>query len=519
MKKLFAILMSAAMLLSFAACQPASTDGNSSEAVSSQQTNYGPIDVSALDTTKVQITNVPEDLFPEATTFDAPFVEPLAPSESQVKDLDNDGVIRVACMGDSITEGGADSNWPLFLQEYLNYLGTIDGNTYEVKNFGKAGSAVKHVLEDTDGNNDGVKNEGGEYFLYDDPRYVESLTYKADLVIVQHGANDGLGGTVGNVASEGSNAGTLEDYFINDYTEYLIKPYVANGAKVVISTPTYCSNGYVDSYVNGWISESVRQMAKAYGLQCVDLNKITQPRRESLPDGVHGNTSGYKLMAQTYANQIFGMELTTVKFNTEKNASVEMGIHMTTAHSEKVAVLHLVKGLEDNAEFDLKIACDDFKPYEGKVTVTKSETFDYPLTPGAFNIAIGGTATASSHTTSDSGAVNSPDKAIDGDTSTRWESETKDNEWFVVDLGEEHKINGISICWEGAYASKYKLSYSNDGVNYTEIATVEISKESWETTSFDELDARYIRMDCITRNKTVFGVSFWEFRVLSDHRD
>lgn len=515
MKKLLATLMSAAMLLSFAACQPASTDGSSSD-TPSEPTYYGPIDISALDTSKVQITNVPEDLFPEATTFDVAFVEPFAPSESQVKDLDNDGVIRVACMGDSITEGGADSNWPLFLQEYLNYLGSIDGKTYEVKNFGKAGSAVKHVLENTDGNQDGTINESGEYFLYDDPRYVESLTYKADLVIVQHGANDGLGGTVGNIASEGSNAGTLEDYFISDYTEYLIKPYVTNGAKVVISTPTYCSNGYVDSYVNGWISESVRQMAKAYGLQCVDLNKITQPRRESLPDGIHGNTSGYKLMAQAYANQIFGMELTTVKIKTEKNAAVEIGAHMTTAHSDGIAAIHLVKGLEDNKEFDIKIACDNFKPFEGKVTVTKSETFDYPLTPGAYNVALNCPATASSESTNDGGNVAS--RGVDGDQHTRWETVYGENGWFIVDLTEVKKINGVKIYWEGAYASHYTLSVSTDGENYTQIADVRITKEGLEATSFDEIEARYVKMTCLQRG-SFFGTSFYEMQVLSDYAD
>lgn len=514
MKKIIAILASAAMLFSLVSCS--GDKGGASSETQSEQIMYNPIDVSALDTTKVQITNVPEDLFPESTTFDASFVEPMAAGKSQAKDLDGDGVIRIACMGDSITEGGTDSNWPLFLQEYLNFLSQTDGKTYEVKNFGKAGSAVKHVLEDTDGNGDGVKNEGGEYFLYDDPRYVESLTYKADLVIVQHGANDGLGGTVGVPAAEGSNAGTLEDYFISDYTEYLIKPYVTNGAQVVISTPTYCSNGYVDSYVNGWISEAVRQMAKTYGLQCVDLNKVTQPRRESLPDGVHGNTSGYKLMAQTYANQIFGMELSTVTFKAMPGTEVEMGIHMTTVRSEGVGTVNLVKGLEDSGSFDVSLVCKNYKPIKTTVELNGSATFEYTQ-ERTYNLALGKTVTASSTQHNDDGTVRPPELAVDDDLNTRWESEFSDGQWFIVDLGGTYKVNGVNIYWEGAYASKYKLSVSTDGVNYTEVATVEIAKEGLASTVFAECDASYVKFECITRANTKFGCSFYEFQVLSDY--
>lgn len=514
MKKLIALFTSAAMLLSFAACTPKEpAESTSSSTESTAEGIYPVVKEDAIDTSKVQITNVPEDLFPaDGTTFDAPFVAPMENAPSQVADLDNDGVIRVACMGDSITEGNPGSNWPEFLQEYLNYLGTIDGKTYEVKNFGKAGSAVHRVLENIDNSIGGwqviedTDGDGQAYFLYDDPRYIESLTYKADLVIVQHGANDGLGG----------NASELENYFISDYSNHLILPYVKNGAKVVISTPTYASNGWVDSYVNGWISEAVRQMAKTYGLQCVDLNKITQPRRESLPDGIHGNVSGYKLMAQTYANQIFGMDLSTVTFKAAENTEIEMGVHMTTVHSEGIATIQLVKGLEDSGSFDVSLTCKNHKPVKETVEINGSKTFEYTL-ERTYNLAVGKTVTASSTQHNDDGTVRPPELAVDDDLTTRWESEFKDNQWLVVDLGQVYEINGVNIYWEGAYASKYKLSVSEDGESYTEVATVEISKEGLESTVFEQVNARYVRFDCLKRGTTKFGCSIYEFQVLSDH--
>lgn len=525
MKRFLAICSSIALVLSLASCG-GNNGGESQSDVSSSAAGpdgvYPVVDVSALDQTKVEITKVPEELFPEGgTTYDVAFTEPMIAPAVQAKDLDGDGVIRIACLGDSITQGGETDNWPAFLQEYLNFLSKSNGNTYEVKNYGKAGAAVKHVLEDTDGNGDEVINEGGEYFYYDDPKYVESLTYKADLVIVQHGANDGLGGEryTNTPAPDESNAGTLEEYFINDYTTYLIKPYVENGAKVVLATPTYASNGYVDRYVNGWISEAVRAMAKAYGMQCVDLNKITQPRNECFPDGIHGNAAGCKLMAQTYLNQVFGAELTTVTIKTAPNSTIEMGIHMASSHTSGDASLYLVKGYEDTEEMDLKITCVNHKPYEGKIKVTETSTLEYPLTPGNYNIAVGKTVTASSTQVNDDGTSAPPEGAVDGDLSTRWESQYSDGQWFMVDLGKDYKVCGVAIYWEGAYASNYTLHVSNDGVNFTEVADVNITKEGLELTSFDEIDARYVKVQAVTRANTKFGVSFYEFEVLTDYKD
>ncbi len=512
MKKIIASLMTLAMLLSLAACNTSSEGGASSDATSDAGTSATESTVSTESTgsgytpgTEINTNITVNAVNPPQADHDVDFTEVLPAGDSKVKDLDGDGVIRVACMGDSITEGNEGSNWPYFLQQYLDYLGTIDGNTYEVKNYGKAGTAVHRVLEEIDGNEDGSIDPNGEYYLYDSPRYVESLTYAADLVIVQHGANDGLGG----------NAAELENYFISDYANYLIKPYLDNGAKVVIATPTYADNGVVDPYVNGWISEAVRAMANEYGLQYVDLNKITQPRPESFPDGIHGNASGYQLIAQTYMNQIFGAELATVTFNTEATATVEMGTHMTTANSKGVATLYLLKGFE-TGEFDLKISCANFKAVNETITVSETVSLDYPLTAGSFNVAVGATVSASSYHAENN---NPPENAVDNDQTTRWESEYKDGQWFIVDLGEVKKINGVNIYWEGAYASNYKIEISTDGENYEEVADVTISKEALESTTFDDVDARYVRIDCVTRSNTKFGCSFYEIQVLSDEAE
>ena len=69
-----------------------------------------------------------------------------------VKDIDGDGVIRVACVGDSITAGTSEYNYPKYLAEYLKALGSKTGVRYEVKNHGKGAASVRHVREKVDVN-------------------------------------------------------------------------------------------------------------------------------------------------------------------------------------------------------------------------------------------------------------------------------------------------------------------------------------------------------------------------------
>ncbi|HHW22776.1 MAG TPA: discoidin domain-containing protein [Clostridiaceae bacterium] len=46
--------------------------------------------------------------------------------------------------------------------------------------------------------------------------------------------------------------------------------------------------------------------------------------------------------------------------------------------------------------------------------------------------------------------TNTPDKAFDGNTGTRWESNYSDPQWITVDLGESCSISGVKIVWENA---------------------------------------------------------------------
>lgn len=113
----------------------------------------------------------------------------------------------------------------------------------------------------------------------------------------------------------------------------------------------------------------------------------------------------------------------------------------------------------------------------------------------------------------------SADKAIDGtlDNDSRWEStHGVDPQTFTIDLGAVKNIKQININWERAAAKDYIIEVSTDGINYSEVASVEglgaVQKRD-DTILFTKLtSAQYIRITGTART-TEYGYSIWELAV------
>ncbi len=420
-----------------------------------------------------------------------------------VKDVDGDGVIRVACVGDSITAGTPKSNYPDFLQMYLNSLGEKDGNRYEVQNHGKGGAAVRHYIEpvgtvawenvaDTDG-------DGMAYFYYDDLRYTSSLTYTPDVVLVQFGTNDGAGG----------NLSIVDSYFKEDYVNYLVNPYRSKGALVVLATPPHAGNGIHDEGVNGKISDLVREIAAEQNLPLIDINRLTEGRHESFPDGLHGNDSGYSLLAQLYCNKVFGGQRLSVTVDTTPDAMIYLGIHNAVADQNGKAVITFP--VEDEGQtLTLKTVSDGFRTVEQTVTVTDNAVYRSEMTVRQYNLAVGCKAVADGFV-----GDNRPELAVDGDKKSRWESEYRDGCFLTVDLGSKKTFSAVNIFWEGAFTADYSIDISDDGETFETVATVEINRGGLESTVFEPVAARFVRISCIRRG-TYFGNSIHELQILTE---
>lgn len=120
----------------------------------------------------------------------------------------------------------------------------------------------------------------------------------------------------------------------------------------------------------------------------------------------------------------------------------------------------------------------------------------------------------------------------DGDSSTRWGSAHNDDEWVVLDFGEDYYINDVTIDWEAAYASEYALEVAHDKCgmqtitvvyagnrqqvsvpvedSWTEAAVQTVSKSGNQTTQV-KATGRYLRMKGL-RRATQYGYSIYEMK-------
>jgi RHS repeat-associated protein len=127
----------------------------------------------------------------------------------------------------------------------------------------------------------------------------------------------------------------------------------------------------------------------------------------------------------------------------------------------------------------------------------------------ATNIALNKTATASSIQGSGLDAA----KAVDGNTGTRWSSASTDNEWIYVNLGSLNYIDTVKIRWENAYASEYKIQFSNDASQWTDAAHITNGANEYRSIPTGHGIAQYVKMSGIHRG-TGYGYSIWEFEVI-----
>lgn len=180
--------------------------------------------------------------------------------------------VRVACVGDSITQGSGAANgksWPAQLQEML-------GDSWEVGNFGVGGRTLL---------------KKGDFPYWKEQAYQNALSFKPDVVIIMLGTND----------TKPQNW-KFEDEFVPDYTE-LVKSFLALESKPRVYVCRPCP---VPGAGNYGINEAgvqqqiprVDALAKELKLGVIDMHAALDGKPQLLPDRVHPNTEGAGEMAK-----------------------------------------------------------------------------------------------------------------------------------------------------------------------------------------------------------------------------
>jgi hyaluronoglucosaminidase len=97
----------------------------------------------------------------------------------------------------------------------------------------------------------------------------------------------------------------------------------------------------------------------------------------------------------------------------------------------------------------------------------------------------------------------------DGDPSTRWSSPAKDDAWVQVELASPAKVGMVTLQWQDAYAARYAILTSADGVTWHTAATVADGSGGRETVWLDDPQlTRYVRVQGI-RRATRYGYSLF----------
>lgn len=185
---------------------------------------------------------------------------------------------RVACVGDSITQGPGHEHpdsYPMQLQQLL-------GVDYVVKNFGVSGRTLLRK---------------GDFPYWNEPQFEEVSAFKPNIVVIMLGTND----------SKPQNWQHKEE-FKADYIALIenYKDAMPSNGKVYLCIPVPVTE---DNYgINQQTMIEIRPMLEeiAYetNSEIIDLHYPLAGRSDLFPDGVHPNTEGLRIMAETVAENI-----------------------------------------------------------------------------------------------------------------------------------------------------------------------------------------------------------------------
>ena len=220
----------------------------------------------------------------------------------QARQTPKPDAIRVACIGNSITDGsGIDMaeqyGYPAELQKML-------GKDYWVKNFGVSARTMLNK---------------GDYPYMNEMAWRDALAFKPDVVIIKLGTND----------SKPMNW-AHGDEFRQDLEQMLttINPNLASSAKkgkkgkkaspqqgkaegsprIFLCTPIPAFKstwGINDSVIVNGIIPIQQEVAKKYGAQIIDLHTLfANDGNKVLPDGIHPDDKGAHRMAEIIAGEI-----------------------------------------------------------------------------------------------------------------------------------------------------------------------------------------------------------------------
>ena len=192
-----------------------------------------------------------------------------------------DDPIKVACVGDSITEGEGIEDPET--NSYPSQLNTILGENWQVSNFGHESATL-------------IK--GGNVSYWNTNEFINSHLSEPDIVVIMLGTND-----MRDINFDENST------FVEDYTA-LIDSY-----KALNSNPTvyicYPPPSYGDAYgitnerIIGVLIPMIIEVAELNNVDVIDIYSPLVNQEDLFPDTIHPNEEGARIIAETVYGSIY----------------------------------------------------------------------------------------------------------------------------------------------------------------------------------------------------------------------
>ena len=196
--------------------------------------------------------------------------------------LSGEEVIRVACVGDSITFGAGVENRGQ--NNYPKVLGRLLGAGYETRNFGVNGATLL---------------KKGDKPYWKTGAFKAATGFKPHIVIVKLGTNDSKPQNWKHKGQYAADLAALADHFASLPTQpkiWLCKP-----------APVYRDRwGINEKAVKGEVIPLLEGVAKKKKLPIIDLYKALSGIKQHFPDGIHPNAKGAEILARAVYQAIKG---------------------------------------------------------------------------------------------------------------------------------------------------------------------------------------------------------------------
>ncbi len=184
--------------------------------------------------------------------------------------------IKVACVGDSITEG-----YGLAWQSKTAYpvvLDSLMGPGYSVLNLGRSATTLR---------------KKGDFPYWSCKEFYDVFVYQPDIIIIQLGTND--------TKTQNWDAPSFAaDYqaLIDTFKTIQSKPRIYTCLPVPVFHTKWTIN---DSVMTTGVIPIIEKLAKENNLPVINLHKKMSGQGNNFFDGIHPNKKGAKIMAEVIA--------------------------------------------------------------------------------------------------------------------------------------------------------------------------------------------------------------------------